>query len=373
MMYILFIFVVFAFLYLGLESAFSSSGNPTSISADIIKSITNTKDSSDPIRRFLDSVSLFPPIALGLGAIISWSYRTAGSRLGVVDLFACEIDSLCKVGTIVDIAQRVVEPNAYAITGSGQSKNDHANLEAKEEYFPIFNNNAKDLQVLEASVVTNITAFYSYMKAFRDSRRLLQNLTEQEVDSGGDRLVKHESVILDAEKKSSTYLWRRDLFNIVYMLFLAYESARKATKDLVEYEPTALECIATVMITELKCYAFLVEYCRGNFPQDDIRAQRLDLRRCEYIAEAYRIDRLVCKHKGRRVLEIEDVWQPAFRLMGELRKQFEIALKEDLPESVLKGLRPVLPQCPHGKPDTLELGASLVHQNAAVHGGHRSA
>ena len=118
LIYILFIFVVFAFLYLGLESAFPNPGNPTSTLADIIKSIASTKDSSDPIRRFLDSVSLFPPIALGLGAIISWSYRTASLRLGVVDLFACEIDSLCKVGTIVDIAQRVVEPNDSAITGS---------------------------------------------------------------------------------------------------------------------------------------------------------------------------------------------------------------------------------------------------------------
>ena len=261
--------------------------------------------------------------------------------------------------------------NASSISGGGQGKKDHENLEAKEEYFPIFNNNAKDLQALEASVVTNITAFYSYMKAFRDSRRLLQNLAEQKVIFGEDTLVRHDLTIPEAEKKSSTYLWRIDLFNVMYMLFLAYESARKATEDLVEYEPTALECIASIMITELKCYTFIVEYCSQNFRENDILAQRLDLRRCEYIAEAHRIDRLVCKDKSRKVSEVENVWQPAFQFMGELRKQFEIALKEDLPERVLKGFRPMLPQCMHGKQDTFELDASLVHQNADVHGERR--
>ncbi len=64
----------------------------------------------------------------------------------------------------------------------------------------------------------------------------------------------------------------RDVINVVYMLFLAYEIARKATKDLVEYEPAASEFIIIIVITELKCYAFLMEYCRKTFPQEDIRA-----------------------------------------------------------------------------------------------------
>jgi hypothetical protein len=208
--------------------------------------------------------------------------------------------------------QRFQDSTEAMPINAGKDREKKTENEAKEDYFPIFNNNAKDLQILEAGVVTNITAFYTYMKAFRDSRRLLQNNNDQEV------------------------LYLRDVFNVVYMLFLAYESARKATKDLVEYEPAASESIITIMITELKCYSFLMEYCRKTFPQDDIRARRLDLRKREYITEVNWIYALVAEHKDHSNLETENVWRPACRLIAELRKQFQTALKEDLDECVLK-------------------------------------
>jgi hypothetical protein len=57
------------------------------------------------------------------GAIIGWAYLSASSRLGVVDLFASEIGTLCRVGTIFDIGARWVD--AYAapekFSGSGNS------------------------------------------------------------------------------------------------------------------------------------------------------------------------------------------------------------------------------------------------------------
>jgi hypothetical protein len=46
---------------------------------------------------------------VGVGAVVvAWVYRTASVRLGVVDLFASEITTLCRVGKIVDVAQRSV-------------------------------------------------------------------------------------------------------------------------------------------------------------------------------------------------------------------------------------------------------------------------
>jgi hypothetical protein len=326
-MYFLFVFLAILFMYIGIESQIPSQNHPDPSMVDKMDAKSDNESISVIIKdngqgdqhsnlgstkRFLDSVTLFPPIALALGAIISWSYRTASSRLGVVDLFACEIDSLCKVGTIVDIMQRFQDENEAMPIGGGKAHDGKTENEAKEDYFPIFNNNARDLQVLEASVVTNITAFYTYMKAFRDSRRLLRNNNDQ------------------------AGIFLRDVFNVVYMLFLAYESARKATKDLVEYEPAASESIITIMITELKCYAYLVEYCRKTFPPEDIRAQRLDLRRQDYITEVNWIYALVAEHKGHTSLETENVWRPACRLIEELRNQFQKALKQDLDERVLK-------------------------------------
>jgi hypothetical protein len=39
------------------------------------------------------------------GAIVAWAYLSAATRLGVVDLFACEIRTLCRVGTAFDIGR----------------------------------------------------------------------------------------------------------------------------------------------------------------------------------------------------------------------------------------------------------------------------
>src|SRR5215212_3180054 len=39
------------------------------------------------------------------GLVVAWVYRTASLRLGVVDLFASEITTLCRVGTIVGMVQ----------------------------------------------------------------------------------------------------------------------------------------------------------------------------------------------------------------------------------------------------------------------------
>jgi hypothetical protein len=39
-------------------------------------------------------------------AIMAWAYLSASARLGIVDLFACEIATLCRVGTLFDIIRR---------------------------------------------------------------------------------------------------------------------------------------------------------------------------------------------------------------------------------------------------------------------------
>jgi hypothetical protein len=43
------------------------------------------------------------------GVIIAWTYLSASARLGIVDLFACEIATLCRVGTVLDVGQRYVD------------------------------------------------------------------------------------------------------------------------------------------------------------------------------------------------------------------------------------------------------------------------
>ena len=78
------------------------------------------------------------------------------------------------------------------------------------------------------------------------------------------------------------------------MQFLALESARKAIKDLVEFEPTQAEDMITVLLSELLAYGFLREQFRG-----DLRQRRLEARDEAYRRDIPALHRLVMRAKGR--------------------------------------------------------------------------
>jgi hypothetical protein len=144
---------------------------------------------------------------VGVGAaVMAWVYRTASVRLGVVDLFGSEITTLCRVGTLVGFIQhcttaygRKINPRVKPDTSGAISNK----FTSAEEYFPIFSGNSHDLEVLEAEVVQQVTAFYTYMKVVRDYLRQIADF--------GDGPETEEG-LLD---------WRRAWLNIIYMLFLA--------------------------------------------------------------------------------------------------------------------------------------------------------
>jgi hypothetical protein len=99
-----------------------------------------------------------------VGAVLAWAYQSGSVRLGVVDLFACEISTLCRVATVVDTARRYAgkfdqPPTAPADTAGPRPPPYH--FASQENYFPVFESNTRDLQTLEARVVINITEFYT--------------------------------------------------------------------------------------------------------------------------------------------------------------------------------------------------------------------
>jgi hypothetical protein len=197
------------------------------------------------------------------GVVCAWAYISASTRLGVVDLFACEIITICRVGLAFDMGKIYVEQ--YKQGPPSKQSGATVKFVSEEEYFPVFANNSKDLQLLESSVVNNITAFYTYMKAVRDALRRLQQ-TEMEK-------ISQISPDLD-------YSWHTNTFNVIYLLFLAHESGRKAIHELVEYEPTATEQKMVMLITELKCYSFLLKYFEDK--HDQLRFSRLKVRELSY-------------------------------------------------------------------------------------------
>jgi hypothetical protein len=48
-------------------------------------------------------------LVAGVTAILSWIYQTGSSRIGAVDLFACEISAICRVSVVAQFAQGSVE------------------------------------------------------------------------------------------------------------------------------------------------------------------------------------------------------------------------------------------------------------------------
>ena len=108
---------------------------------------------------------------------------------------------------------------------------------------------------LEADVVKHVTAFYTYMKVMRDTLRRLADIKPPATGGRPDDD------------------WHRAICSVIYMQFLGLESARKAIKNLVEFEPTQAEDMITVLLSELLAYGFLREQFRG-----DLRQRRLEAR-----------------------------------------------------------------------------------------------
>ena len=265
-----------------------------------------------------DFLELFAPVLAVFGGMMAWAYQVGSARLGVVDLFACEIDTLCRMTTVTDMVGRQV-----ALFNSGppvRPGGRHGSIlplsqfVSQENYFPVFDNNSRDLQSLEARVVINITAFYTYMKAVRDCLRKLADVKPLAVES-------HQPV----DEAAMAGPWHDSLRNMLYMLYLALESARKAINDLVEYEPEQAERTMVVLISELKAYRFL---CGQYVNPQEMRHQRLKLRAADYVVLVRGLHTLVENsqpppHDAHEAqTQDERLWHQAFQLLHELEQRY---------------------------------------------------
>ena len=258
-----------------------------------------------------------------LGGIIAWCYQTGSNRLGTVDLFACEITTLCRICTINGLADTCIA-SFTADTMSDNMRGQFGHFESSETYTPFFDTNAKELHSLSVKVLTNITAFYTYWKATRDAFR---------------KLAKTQTTTATAPSNTDSDAWHREMRNVMYMQFLACESARKAVRDLIEFEPNNAEATITILVSELPLYRFLL----NHFKKGDLRYARLELRLNRYVLVVpevyYRTEDAHAKYKdvdtARKHLphlardELEEVcreWEKAYEMLGELKSRYEAAI-----------------------------------------------
>jgi hypothetical protein len=249
-------------------------------------------------------------VSLGCG-VLTWTYQTGSSRLGVVDLFACEIATLCRVGTIVDMVKHFAEIFAAgdrmpAPAGSVPATA-NGRFTSQESYFSVFDSTIKDLQSLEAGVVKNVTAFYTYMKVMRDYLRKFDDLPQ----------------VPDA-------VWHRTLCNIIYMQFLGFESARLAILDLVEFEPRQAEDLISILLSELPAYRFLLDHF-----SEDFRYRRLALREPDYRRDVPSLYQMVMAPTGKE-------WQRAQDTAEELAVRYQAVFGSPIVESVIPARSPDL-------------------------------
>ena len=239
---------------------------------------------------------------IGLGATaLARLYLLGSARLGVVDLFACEIADHMPAWLQL-LTQRQICYNYMTIRRKSQQ-----NFFSEENYSPVFDTNAKELEVLEARVVERVTEFYTYLKTVRDYRRSLAGIAKPR----------------EEEKK-----WRILVFNVIYMLFLMLESARNSVERLVEYEPEWTLYTSEILLSEIVAYGFLLNYCQrevNEHPDYNAKFERLQLRKENYYKIIEKICNVTKDSKKKDGADLE-LWDRVTALFRELNKRFIDAL-----------------------------------------------
>jgi hypothetical protein len=241
-----------------------------------------------------------PTLAAGIVAIaltaLARIYQMGSVRLGIVDLFSCEIITICRVVAVVDFAHTLVAMFGNPPTAAKK-------FTSKEDYSPIFNSNAKDLENLEARVVERVTEFYTYLKTMRDYLRSLAD-----IEHPGD----------------TPEVWQLSVRNTTYMLFLMLESARRAIDHLVEYEPEKALYKAEILLSEIVAYAFLWDKYKKDIqrrPEHDALFLRLDLRKAHYHPIVDHLTALVNANINRpRPQSEHETWVKVDVLLDELKR-----------------------------------------------------
>jgi hypothetical protein len=218
---------------------------------------------------------------------------------------------------VLDIGERYVHQAENPVRGeqegeAGRRGQDPDSFVSKEDYFPILETNAKDLQLLEALVVRYITEFYTYMKATRDSLRKLATTKPSVRELAGE--------VTPAEVNMSS--WSAAYEDVIYMLFLGYESGRKAVEDLIEYQPSRAENRIVILLTELQCYSFLIK----RFKSEEVHHARLLLRETAYKQQVPEL----CMSVFASDRLNDPAWEAARKTAPELAKRYNRAFNETL-------------------------------------------
>jgi hypothetical protein len=153
-------------------------------------------------------------------------------RQSTINLFVSEMLSLGRVF----FAGNIIGSFALLYHSPGTLAG-FADSARKENYFGTFERNSPELANLEPTVVNDVVAFYSFLKASRDATGALQ-LWEK---PGHTLVMKQHDVVV-----------------IVYLCFLMFLHGRRALEALVEKTENRDVCQNIYIGLELQCLSFLL-------------------------------------------------------------------------------------------------------------------
>lgn len=251
--------------------------------------------------RLKDDIVPFASAMAVLLATLSWAYQTGSRRLGAVDLFASEISAISRVCLVVGFAQNSVKKARAGWPKAPVSGTDMPSTKftSEEHYTPVYDNNTSELQSLDFDVVTEVTQFYTYRKTMMDFLRKLAVTTDA-------------ADLAEASK------------HMIYMQFLMYESARRALRELIEFEPDQSVAIVNAYCNELVLFSFLKEHYVEEF-----QGRRLDMRIKNYATIYDLADHIRTKYDEaiRKDKNINN-WEKAHAIAPEMIRRYEAMLAE---------------------------------------------
>jgi hypothetical protein len=62
------------------------------------------------------------PALAAVGAVPVWAYQIGSARLGVVDLIACEVSTLCRIVTILDTVRRFTDNFSLGVPAQAKGR-----------------------------------------------------------------------------------------------------------------------------------------------------------------------------------------------------------------------------------------------------------
>jgi hypothetical protein len=206
----------------------------------------------------------------GLITISAKLIESSQKRLATVDLFASEILSIGRVfvsinivGSFIHLFEQLSKETSHPDDhSSAEVKNGppggpqgFADAARKESYFTIFEKNNADLGPLAADIISDVTAFYTFLKASRDATGSM-SLWKESYYNGDMR--------------------RNDIISIIYNCFLMAIHGRKSLCHLIEEKNRVKYAVDVFNSIELKCYCFLLTVLEPLDPRFRLLSERRD-------------------------------------------------------------------------------------------------